>query len=162
NTRHIPVCVISTDDARERALGSGALTFVPKPIKTKDILDTLLEYLHGFASRQVKSLLVVEPDAARRERIIDVVDASDAQVTSVATTAAARQMLGGRRIDCLIVGDRPGLPPAALADDLQREPLTAQLPVIVYGEGKVIHDEDGGWKKLGEVCSVRRVHSAER
>ena len=35
-TRHIPICVISTDDARERALGSGALAFVAKPIKTRD------------------------------------------------------------------------------------------------------------------------------
>src|SRR5207244_6251243 len=31
-TRHIPVCVISTDESRDRALGSGALAFVSKPI----------------------------------------------------------------------------------------------------------------------------------
>ncbi|MBL8799788.1 MAG: HAMP domain-containing protein, partial [Planctomycetia bacterium] len=31
-TRHIPICVISTEEARERALSSGALAFVPKPI----------------------------------------------------------------------------------------------------------------------------------
>ena len=34
-TRHIPVIVISTDDARERALHSGALSFVGKPIQNK-------------------------------------------------------------------------------------------------------------------------------
>ena len=33
--RHIPVCVISTDDSRERALSSGALAFLPKPVTAK-------------------------------------------------------------------------------------------------------------------------------
>ena len=42
-TRHIPVCVISTDEARERALASGALAFVAKPIQTRDTLDELLD-----------------------------------------------------------------------------------------------------------------------
>ena len=36
DTRHIPVCVISTDEARERALSSGALAFVAKPIQTRE------------------------------------------------------------------------------------------------------------------------------
>ena len=40
-TRHIPVCVISTDESRERALKSGALAFIAKPIQTRDTLDAL-------------------------------------------------------------------------------------------------------------------------
>src|SRR6202040_2857467 len=60
-TRHIPVCVISTDEACERALGSGALAFVCKPIKTKDTVDELLDRLLDYSNRTVKTLLVVEP-----------------------------------------------------------------------------------------------------
>src|SRR5262249_42772435 len=41
-TRHIPICIISTDECRERALGSGALTFVAKPIQSRDVLDGVL------------------------------------------------------------------------------------------------------------------------
>ena len=44
-TRHIPVCVISTDEARDRALASGALAFVAKPIQSRDVLDGLLDHL---------------------------------------------------------------------------------------------------------------------
>ena len=36
-TRHIPVCVISTDDARERALQAGAIGFLAKPMQSKDV-----------------------------------------------------------------------------------------------------------------------------
>ncbi len=35
-TRHIPVCVISTDEARDRALSSGCLAFVAKPIPSRE------------------------------------------------------------------------------------------------------------------------------
>ena len=35
-TRHLPVCVISTDDSRERAFRSGAMAFLEKPIQSKD------------------------------------------------------------------------------------------------------------------------------
>ena len=38
-TRHIPVCVVSTDDARERALDSGAFGFIAKPLKSRDMVD---------------------------------------------------------------------------------------------------------------------------
>src|SRR5207248_1401735 len=41
-TRHLPICVISTDDARERALNSGALAFLAKPLKTREELDEML------------------------------------------------------------------------------------------------------------------------
>src|SRR4029077_12484682 len=53
-TRHIPVCVISTGEARERSLGSGALCFVAKPIKTKDAVDHLLDSLRDFIGRRMK------------------------------------------------------------------------------------------------------------
>src|SRR4029079_4083636 len=42
-SRHVPVYVISTEDARERALQSGARDFVAKPIQGKHVLDALLD-----------------------------------------------------------------------------------------------------------------------
>jgi signal transduction histidine kinase/HAMP domain-containing protein len=42
-TRHIPVAVISTDESRDKALNSGAHSFVAKPIQSKEVLDALLD-----------------------------------------------------------------------------------------------------------------------
>ena len=38
-TRHIPICVVSTDDSRERALQAGAIGFIAKPLQSKDEVD---------------------------------------------------------------------------------------------------------------------------
>ena len=77
-TRHIPVCVISTDDARDRALASGALAFVAKPIQSRDVLDELLDHL---------------------ERLRRPADAAACWSSSRTRTAASRSSscVGGRR-----------------------------------------------------------------
>ncbi len=162
-TRHIPVCVVSTDEARERALNAGALTFLAKPIQSKDALDALLDYLNDFVNRSVKSLLLVEQDAPRREQMLERLPTHDIQVTTVADGRAALQMLRERRIDCMVVSSElPDLTPEALAQELAELPAPGPLPVIVYQDGSGGEGVEDGWKRLAEVCTVRRVQSPER
>src|SRR5262249_49526431 len=88
-TRHIPVCVVSTEEARDRALNDGALAFVAKPIQTRALLDRLLDELKAFVDRPVRGLLVVEPDARRRERILEALPDGDFDVRVAADGPAA-------------------------------------------------------------------------
>jgi HAMP domain-containing protein/signal transduction histidine kinase/CheY-like chemotaxis protein len=162
-TRHIPVCVISTEEARDQAMTSGAMAFVPKPIKTKETIDALLVALRDFTGRSMKSLLVVEPDAPRRDAILRGIGGDDIQITTVVDARAALQMLRERRIDCMVVSpELPDLDPGDLAAQLECEVGFGLLPVIVYGDERVELLDEGGWKRLGHVCPVRRVHSPER
>src|SRR5262249_47541680 len=41
-TRHIPICVVSTDDSRQRALNAGAIGFLTKPLQSVDEVDQAL------------------------------------------------------------------------------------------------------------------------
>jgi CheY-like chemotaxis protein len=159
-TRHIPVCVVSTDDSRERALEEGALAFVAKPIQTRDVLDDMLDTVTDFISRGIKSLLVVEPDAARAAGIRDSLAAEDVQVTTVPDGAAALQMLRERRIDCVVASPMAAeMVEGFSASTPGPENLLTRLPVIVYGDGD---DDVGTWKRLAAACNVRRVHSPDR
>ena len=51
STRHIPVCVVSTDDARDRALNSGAIGFIGKPMTSRESVDKAIENLRAFLAR---------------------------------------------------------------------------------------------------------------
>ncbi len=162
-TRHIPVCVVSTDESRDRALASGALAFLAKPIQSRDVLDALLDHVGDFIGREMKSLLVVEPDGDRRNHILDCIDAEDVQVTAVPDAAAAFQMLRERRTDCVIAGaDVADLAATLLAAGEATEPAVSRLPIIVFGDGAAQPDGAGEWKRVAEICTVNRVHSAER
>jgi signal transduction histidine kinase/DNA-binding response OmpR family regulator/HAMP domain-containing protein len=163
-SRHIPVCVISTDDSRERALATGALAFLSKPVHSKDILDAFLARLHDYITRQFKSVLVVEPKEESRERTVQYLKAEDIQITSVADGASALQMLRERLIDCIIVNpEASGL--AALMQSSQSESLVSNLPIITYSE-LTEHDRDGGESGSLHISSggsvIRPIHSRER
>ncbi len=163
STRHIPVCVISTEEARDRALTGGAMAFVAKPIKTKEAVDQVIDGLKGYVTRATKNVLVVEPDPSKLERIRESVEVANVRVTAVAAAATALTALENDTIDCLVLGpDVPDLTPAVLEEQIRRPPGVGHLPVIVYGDGSAFRDEGDGWKKLAESYTVRQVYSPER
>src|SRR5258706_14362158 len=60
--RHIRVCVISTEEEADRALHSGALSFVTKPVQSKEVLEKLLDELKSFDSQPPKDVLLIGAD----------------------------------------------------------------------------------------------------
>jgi signal transduction histidine kinase/CheY-like chemotaxis protein/HAMP domain-containing protein len=162
-TRHVPICVISTDDARERALTSGAWAFVAKPIKTRDVVDQLLGRLKEFVSTDTKRLLLLDPVEARRDHIREQLDFGDVQITTAGDGAAALRALRESRFDCMVLSpETPDLSPTALAEEMEELDHIETLPVILYGHQS---ESDGGhaaWKSLGTACTLRRAHSPDR
>ena len=162
-TRHIPICVISTDEARDRALTGGAMAFVPKPLQTRAAVDEVIEGLKGYVTRAQRNVLVVEADPSKLDRIRHCIDLDSVQVTSVATADAAVEALQADAVDCLILGpDVAELTPTVLEEQIRRPLGAGHLPVIVYGDGSAFRDEGDGWKKLAESFTVRQVYSPER
>jgi len=159
-TRHIPVCIISTDDSRDQALASGALAFVAKPIQKGDVLNNLLDTVNHFTNREKSTILVVEPESKRRSRAVKTLAADDIEVITAKDKKTAEQILSEQRIDCLVVN--PKL--FDLINNIARpteesEMVLGSLPVIVYGDGEV--DEEA-WKRLSKFYPVRRALSPDR
>jgi len=162
STRHLPICVISTDESRDRALSSGAFAFVAKPIQSRDLLDGLFSHLKDFIGRSTKNLLVVESDPDRRQRILEYIDSEDVQVKAVDRPEQANQALRDRITDCLVVSAKN----ANFADAMSMIGETPganfrRLPLIVYGDDNELHD-DSTWKRLSDSCTVRWAKSPDR
>jgi signal transduction histidine kinase/CheY-like chemotaxis protein/HAMP domain-containing protein len=160
DTRHIPVCVISTDEARDRALNSGALSFVAKPVKTREVIDRLLIEVKDFNSRPNR-LVVVEPDAQRRELLLSALSQTGSAVVSAGDGSAELSQAGDGRVGCLVLG--PGLSAEkrlAAANEV-RGPNGLITPAVIVYEADGANDEPG-WKQLARAHTARRVHSMER
>jgi signal transduction histidine kinase/CheY-like chemotaxis protein len=160
-TRHIPVAVISTDEARERALNAGAFSVLAKPIQSKEVLDTLLDQVKRFIQRTEKNLVVVTADDARRDWLLDYLAADDLRVTVSPGYDAALAIIAGEAVDCVVV-DANLPPPAgdALASGGAREPWTESLPMVLFGNGS----DPGrlsGWRRLAKNRAVREARSPE-
>ena len=142
--RHIPICVISTDEARERALSSGALRFVAKPIQSKGVLDDLLDHLNTYTRTAARNVLVVEHDEERLKGIMDSIDgAEDLRITNATDGEGALRMMRERRPDCIVLNPgMPGLDPTRLVEESQSPDLA--VPVLVFSEEHEARG-DGPW-----------------
>ena len=163
NTRHIPVCVISTEEARERSFELGALDFVAKPLQTREALEQPVSELRDFVDRPVRSLLVVEPDSARRDYLPDFLSAEDVQVTAVSDGREALQMLRERRVDCMVLNPRlPDLTVRELAERLASLARSPRLPVVVAADSPLPGETEADLKKVSETFALRTAYSPER
>ncbi|WP_374676202.1 response regulator, partial [Ideonella sp.] len=129
-TRHVPVCVVSTDDARERALQAGAIGFLPKPLQSADVARDAVEELGRYADRATRRLVVAMPPGPARVALLDGLDA-DVQAVLVDDAALGRELMASA--DALVVDATVAeLGPEDVLDAVSSRGGVCQLPVVVY------------------------------
>ncbi len=158
-TRDIPVAVVSTDESRERALDSGAIAFLAKPIERRELLDALLDRLSSFIHRTERTVLAVSADAVKRDWFAGYLAADDLRIALATSIDEARMIIAAQVPDCVII-DAAVAPPFDVAS-MDEAVMPDVLPVIVYGT------PDGGldaalWRGLARTPIVREARSPER
>src|SRR5205814_7654306 len=159
-TRHIPICVVSTDDSRQRALNSGAIGFLTKPLQSVDVVDEALAHLYQFADRSAKKLLVLMSNSPLRDEYLACLD-GETQIVLANSAQAARTLLSEGGIDCLVTdGKVPGFGPEDVIETQEGRPLFRQLPIVLFC------DEAGAlgaeWKRGHSAFALREAHTLER
>ena len=161
-TRHIPVHVISVDDARERSLRAGAVSFLQKPV-TREALEDALSRTVAFVQRPMRNLLIVEDDDGQREGIEALIGETDVNTTAVATSREAIAALEANTFDCVVVD--LGLPDESgveLIRTIQKRFGERAPPVIVYTAKNLTRAEETELRRLSEAIIVKDARSPER
>ncbi len=128
DTRHLPVCVVSTDDARDRALQAGALGFLSKPLQSRDDVEDALRDLQRYLDRPQRRLAVAMADGPARQALLAPL-AGEVETVFIADAEQARALLPGA--DALLVDAAHGLiGPQDVLDAIERRPGTLPLPVV--------------------------------
>src|SRR5262249_30394366 len=158
--RHVPVCVISTEEAREQSIRLGALGFLMKPVQNKESLEQALAMLKHFVERPVRDLLVVSADKAWRDEVVGLMEGGSGRATTAASGAEALAALRRQPADCVVVSpELPDMTPDGLAGELSAEPALADLPLIVYGKKEASTNGEAGHGSVAAPPAVRRVGS---
>jgi signal transduction histidine kinase/CheY-like chemotaxis protein len=161
SARHLPVCVISTDDSKERAFRSGAMAFVEKPIQSKEVLDTMLDRLQAYLLRPQKRVLVALRDPAARRDFVAQLEDEQIAVTVVKSGEKLVDALEDGRFDCVVLEDGfPGVDPHECRPLFAAQAELGPMPLLVFrGGGKdagkiVWHSE--------ESITVQEAHSVPK
>jgi signal transduction histidine kinase/DNA-binding response OmpR family regulator/HAMP domain-containing protein len=157
--RHIPVCVISTDDSKERAFKGGALAFLEKPIQSKDLLDGMLDKLRSFVSRKQRNLLVAMKDTGARNEFLALLEGEEVNPVVVKSADKFLEALDESQFDCVVLDDAFGkLDTAQVRQALGGQAALGPLPLLLYRTGA----EAGrfAWHSDDRV-TVRELHSVQ-
>ncbi|HET9023716.1 MAG TPA: response regulator, partial [Burkholderiaceae bacterium] len=154
--RHIPVCVVSTDDARERGLQAGAISFLDKPLQSKDAVDKALGELYAFADRAAKTLVVVMPPSPLRSQLQARLE-HDVRMMVFDSGASARSAL--LQADCAVIDDRiEDLGPEDILDAIAERARACQLPVVLTANGGV---DSSRWDGHNHGFALRKADGLE-
>jgi signal transduction histidine kinase/CheY-like chemotaxis protein/HAMP domain-containing protein len=163
-TRHIPVHVISIDDANRRGAALGAFAYLEKPV-TREALDDALAEITSFLDRSVRRLLLVEDDDRQRQTITELVgEGDDVEVTAVSTAEDAAAALEGGDFDCMVVDlVLPGDDGIQFLEKLRAKDGARELPVIVYTGKDLTPEDDEALRKLAQSVILKSaIKSPER
>jgi CheY-like chemotaxis protein len=102
-TRHLPVLVISTDDAAPRAYELGASAVLAKPIPTRETLEAALAKLRDQVDRTSHEILLVSPDDERAAVWAELLGGPDVTPRRATTGKDALAFLEQGSFDCAVV-----------------------------------------------------------
>ena len=161
STRHIPVCVVSTDDSRDRALSSGAIGFITKPVASREVIERAIEQLKAYISRPRRKLALLMEPGAERAGLIGRLNPEEVDVVVSDQGAEICNVLRSEQVDCLVVQAGSGeLQPGDLVEILEQQAVARQLPVVIYGGRS--SDTLARWKRGDGVFALREARSPER
>jgi CheY-like chemotaxis protein len=133
--RHVPVCVISTEEVARRAVSYGAIRALTKPFQSKGMLEQALDAIFEFAIRRTKELVVLSQDPGRFKEIADFIRTGDVQMTRAETGSAALDLLDRKGADCLVLDRAPDdMSIEAFVEALGANGTVPAPPVILYAD----------------------------
>ncbi|MCI5141878.1 MAG: response regulator, partial [Candidatus Electrothrix sp. ATG1] len=160
-TRHVPVHIMSVDDAGLDARRRGAVAALQKPVSREE-LEQAFDNIKEMAKKQVSTLLVAAQDPGRRKHIITLMGNQDVQSEEAGSGKEVLDKLGNRDYDCLVMGlEFPDMTGFSLLKRLRDEKVHTP-PVIVYTGQKILWEESAELEEYANSIIIKGVMSEER
>ena len=162
-TRHIPVHIISADDAMARGLKLGAFATLQKPV-TKEGLDEAFAKIKGFVERPNKTLLVIEDNDEQRKAIVELIGGEgDVEITAASNGAEGLSILRERRFDCMVLDlGLPDMSGFEFINRMKNELKIDDIPVVVYTGRELTKREETELNRIADAIIVKDVRSPDR
>ncbi|GLT02521.1 signal transduction histidine kinase [Sphingobium jiangsuense] len=161
-TRHIPVHVVSVEDAAQAALSGGAVGYLLKPVARSALVE-MLEGLESRMERRLRRVLVVEDDEQQATSMRHLLASRDVETVEVRTAAACLEKLGGGTFDCMVLDlNLPDMPGLDLLERLSTDDQTGFPPVIVYTGRDLSAEEELRLRRYSKSIIVKGAKSPER
>ena len=160
-TRHIPVHVVSVEEASAESMRKGAVGHFTKPI-TREDLEEAFKRLEDTSTGRPKRVLVVEDDADMRRRVVELIGDVEVMVDEASTGIQAIDAMRSTYYACVILDI--GLPDMAGPELLKRlEDEKVEIPpIIIHTARDLTPEQELAMREYADSIVLKDVRSPER
>ncbi len=159
-TRHIPVHIVSIDEALHRGMRLGAYAFVQKPSDRAQV-EGIFARLKSFSERPVRRMLLVEDDDVQRRSLRELIGHEDIEIDEARSGEEAVVKLGSDRFDCIVLD--LGLPDVEGIELVRRvKEAAGPVPIIIYTGRDLAPQEETELRRYAESIVVKGPSAPER
>ncbi len=161
HTRHIPVHIISAEEASTESIRKGAVGHITKPVKLEE-LEEAFRKLDKMATGMPKRLLVVDDDPVIRRQTVKLIGNGVVKTDEAGSGEEAMAALRSGGYDCVVLDLKlPDMDGGEMLARLEREGVTLP-PVVVYTARDLTMDEEALLREHAESIVIKDVRSQER
>ncbi|MDM8535552.1 response regulator [Desulfobacterales bacterium HSG17] len=157
-TRHIPVHVISVVAEENFGYRLGAVQYLVKPVKPKELEQTF-SLIDEHLEKKMRKLLIIEDNENEREAVKKIIGNGDVTVTGVGTGKKGIEELKTGNYDALVLDlSLPDMNGYDVLKTISKSPEIKRIPTIIYtGKDLSIQDE----RKLRRYAETIVIKTAE-
>jgi len=160
--RHIPIHMMSGEEAQQDALQKGAIGFLNKPVRKTD-LDRAFGKIKNVINKTVKDLLLIEDDPNLRLSVKKLIGENDLQITDAATGKEAFEKLSQHQFDCVVLDlGLPDMTGFELIEMLEKTSSMHIPPIIVYTGREISREEENRLREYADSIIIKGVKSEDR
>ncbi len=138
-TRDIPTLVVTVTDREEKARALGADEFYVKPLDQRWLVTKLQSLSHASP---VESVLVIDDDEIARYMVKKLLVGTPYRILEAASGAEGIRVAHEQHPDVIFLDFvMPGMSAFDVIDELKRDPVTRDIPVIIHTSKNLAEEE---------------------
>lgn len=161
-TRHIPVHIMSSTEARKESLLKGAVDFINKPLEIED-MSAIFTRLENALSRNPRKVLIVEENIRHAKALAYYLQTYNVQTEISTTVGDSITALQREHVNCVILD--MGVPDRQAYDMLESiksNPGLEDLPIIIFTGKHLSRAEEVRIRQYADSIVVKTAHSYQR
>lgn len=161
-TRHIPVHIMSSHEAKTESLMKGAVDFINKPVAFDQMQD-IFNKIEYVLTHHPKKVLIVEENARHAKALAYFLETFDVNLETKNDVDDAIVSLRDRNTDCVILD--MGVPDQKAYDTLdavKKTPGLENIPIIIFTGRSLSQNDELRIKQYADSIVVKTAHSYKR
>lgn len=161
-TKHIPVHMMSSHEAKRESLQKGAIDFISKPV-AYDQMQQVFKKIEHVLSKEHKKVLIVEENPQHAKALAHFLETFEVSSKISASVKDSIEALRKEEVECVILD--MGIPDQQAYETLEtvkQSPGMENLPIIIFTGKSLSKSEESRIRQYANSIVVKTAHSYQR